>query len=103
MTRRLPPPPPSDDIATQDEVDGAVDGDAAVEFVETDRVMARGPRGLAFGISLDVRPMQGFCEALARAIERADADVAKREAAVEKRERALAAKKRKRTPRRLKP
>jgi hypothetical protein len=96
MTKRLPPRSDDPQIASPDEVAAAGDADPLVELVETGRAVARGPVGLAFGISLDVRPVQAFCEALARAIELADADVSKREAAVEKRERALAPKKRRR-------
>lgn len=92
MTKRLPPPPADPQIATQDEVDGALDEDAPVELVETKRAAYAGPRGLCFSISVDCRPTQALLHGLAGMIEAADAGVSKREAAVEKREKALAAK-----------
>lgn len=63
---------PPDDLVLPgaDEVRGAVDGDAPAQLVETRRAVEHGGTGLAFGISIDVRPMQAFARALARVLER---------------------------------
>jgi hypothetical protein len=68
MVKDLPPLRPEPELATPEEIVRARDADASAELVATSLEVERGPRGLAVGIHIDLRPTTRLLEAIVRAL-----------------------------------